>query len=384
VSSTIHSHPKEPPVTPPAADAPTAGEQPRAEEPEEVVDADVVDEPAEDAGAELVVRESQAALTSARIIQGETPGEVIEKATQIANAMKHLVEAQGFAVDVGGRKPHLEIGAWQALGVLLGALGGEALHAEVVYSRPLPEKTVYHVHEIKKKWGGPKGQRQVVETTELDYDVEGYDWEAEVEVKTAAGVVVGREEGMVSRTESSWAKKPDPALKSMASTRAASRAYRASLGWVVAIAGYNPTPAEEMPVPPAAKVLPFGMAAPDPQLATSRQAIAYLLDPVGGSVKPGDEPVQFALDEIAKITEKAANEAGFAKYLPAVALGAVVRVARAAKNRRPPGASDGAAPAQQAPAHATPTAEPGVGDPAGETEEDKREREAAERIADEA
>jgi hypothetical protein len=341
-----------------AAQAPTAEQSPPAED---ITDAEVVEE--EEPGQDLIVQESQSSLVSARIIQGATPAEVIEKATQIANAMKHLVEAQGFAVNMGGKKPHLEIAAWQSLGVLLGALGGEALHPEVIYSRPIGEKTTYHVHQVAKKWGGTKGARVVTETIESDYDVEGQDWESCVEVKTAAGVVVGREEGMCSRSELQWMQKPDPAVKSMASTRAASRAFRASLGWVVAIAGYNPTPAEEMPqpaaAPPAMAAPKWGRAAKPEQVEQARNALAYLL-----GCQPADNPVGFVLNLI----EEGSAEKKEDRYLPHYALRTLVLAAKVIRDRRTQGD----------------TSTPGDGDPAGETEDERAEREMAERIAAEA
>lgn len=187
------------------------------------------------------------------IIRADEPADVIAKATKIADALKDLIEAQNLAVNVGGRRKHVEVGGWQALGSMLGALGGQPLHAETLWTRPVagddgrPRVTTYHVHEVRKKWGGPRGQRQVVETTEVDYDADGLDWEARVEIRTPEGVVVGSADAMCSRAESTWMNRPDPAVRSMAETRAESRAYRRAVGWIVNIAGYNPTPAEEMP-----------------------------------------------------------------------------------------------------------------------------------------
>src|SRR5262249_27437128 len=46
--------------------------------------------------------------------------------------------------------------------------------------------------------------------------------------------------------EQNWAKKPLFQLRSMAQTRACAKAMRNVLAWVVVLAGYAPTPAEEM------------------------------------------------------------------------------------------------------------------------------------------
>ena len=48
------------------------------------------------------------------------------------------------------------------------------------------------------------------------------------------------------RSEKSWAGRDDFALRSMAQTRATSKALRMPLGFVVTLAGYLATPAEEM------------------------------------------------------------------------------------------------------------------------------------------
>jgi len=249
-----------------------------------IQDAEVVPDP-DEPSTELEVH-SHGALVSGRVVTGATADEVIAHATEIANSLDRLVKAQGFAVAMGGRKPHLEIGAWQALGALTGALGGEALHAETIPGsvKPVGEKTTYHV--LEKKYSGPKGSR--VLEKEIEYDVEGQDWEATVEVKTAGGVVIGRASGMCSRAEHQWMPKPDPMLRSQAETRAASRAFRAALGWIVAIAGYNPTPAEEMPAQPA---LEYGVAASAEQLGQAYRAMAFMLN-----LPAGDERARKAVD----------------------------------------------------------------------------------------
>ena len=52
---------------------------------------------------------------------------------------------------------------------------------------------------------------------------------------------------MCSRGERTWAKRDDYALRSMAQTRAISKAMRGPLGFVMTLAGFEATPLEEMP-----------------------------------------------------------------------------------------------------------------------------------------
>src|SRR5262249_12674617 len=76
---------------------------------------------------------------------------------------------------------------------------------------------------------------------------DGSGWEARVEARTLDGRVVGAAESMCSRSESTWARRDEYALRSMAQTRAISRALRAPLGQIVTLAGYEPAGAEEIP-----------------------------------------------------------------------------------------------------------------------------------------
>jgi len=52
--------------------------------------------------------------------------------------------------------------------------------------------------------------------------------------------------GLCASAEPNWANKPEFQLMSMAQTRAAGKVLRLLLGWIVTLAGYEPTPAEEM------------------------------------------------------------------------------------------------------------------------------------------
>lgn len=61
-----------------------------------------------------------------------------------------------------------------------------------------------------------------------------------------AGHIISAAEASCFRTESLWFDKPSFQIKSMAQTRAAAKALRNVLAWVVVLAGYKPCPAEEM------------------------------------------------------------------------------------------------------------------------------------------
>jgi len=60
--------------------------------------------------------------------------------------------------------------------------------------------------------------------------------------------------GICASDEPNWRGRPEFQLASMAQTRAAGKVLRLLLGWVMTLAGYEPTPAEEMthdPTPPS-------------------------------------------------------------------------------------------------------------------------------------
>ena len=132
------------------------------------------------------------------------PAEVIAKATAVASALKDVLKRQGLISNIQGKEyPKCE--AWTLLGTILGVFPVLA-------------------------W-----------TKDLE---NGY--EARVEARTKDGAVVGAAEAICTRAERNWNNRDDFALKSMAQTRATAKALRMPLGFVMTLAGYQPTPAEEM------------------------------------------------------------------------------------------------------------------------------------------
>jgi hypothetical protein len=60
------------------------------------------------------------------------------------------------------------------------------------------------------------------------------------------GNIISSAEASCSREEKAWANKPTFQIKSMSQTRAMAKCLRSVFGWVVVLAGYKPTPAEEI------------------------------------------------------------------------------------------------------------------------------------------
>lgn len=135
---------------------------------------------------------------------GAEPTAVVAKATAVADALKAVIVKQGLVSNISGKEyPKCE--AWTLLGTMLG------IFPVLSWTRPVD--------------GG---------------------WEARVEAKTLTGVIVGAAEAQCLRKERNWSSRDDFALRSMAQTRATAKCLRMPLGFVMSLAGFEATPAEEM------------------------------------------------------------------------------------------------------------------------------------------
>lgn len=161
---------------------------------------------------EIVV--SREASISLGAIQANGPAAVIEQASAIARALADIIDRRGLYSVIGGRR-YVRVEGWTTLGAMLGVLPRE------VETRPIDN-----------------GYESVVEL-----------------VRTSDGAVIGRGSAICTRDEPNWGNRPDYALRSMAITRATGKAFRLAFSWIVTLAGYEPTPAEEM-----------DFAAPEPQV----------------------------------------------------------------------------------------------------------------------
>jgi hypothetical protein len=163
---------------------------------------------------------------SATLFGTSDPAGALAQMTQVAKTLEKVVRDQRLIVSIG-QSEHVRVEGWTFLGSLLGVF------PIVTWTRPV-----------------------------LDENGETIGWEARVEARTRAGELVGAAEAQCLRTEKSWKSRDDYALRSMAQTRAVSKALRLPLGFVMQLAGFNPTPAEEMtiegssPEPSAAAAAP--------------------------------------------------------------------------------------------------------------------------------
>jgi hypothetical protein len=149
----------------------------------------------------------------------DDPAAVVRAAQYAAQPLAAVVRDQHLSVKIG-QGEHVKVEGWTLLGSMLGVF-----------------PVIVWTHKLENGW------------------------EARVEARTRGGEVVGAAESMCDRNEARWKDADEYAIRSMAQTRATSKALRAPLGFVMKLAGYDPTPAEEMPRKPRkragqAKVLP--------------------------------------------------------------------------------------------------------------------------------
>ena len=200
----------------------------------------------------------QESLVTIDLVTRRDPAVVLEEARKAAIAIKSVIDAKPDKVMMNGQT-YLEFEDWQTLGRFYG------LSVEIEGTKPV-------------EFGGVHG------------------WEASAVVKmVATGETISRAEAMCLNDEEKWRARPkyewqyvlkdgstqadDPGrehivweerrdgkgkapkkkkvlvgeeavpmfqLRSMAQTRAGAKAFRNVLSWVVVLAGYKPTPAEEL------------------------------------------------------------------------------------------------------------------------------------------
>jgi len=143
------------------------------------------------------------------LLDTQTPDETVAAASVYAKALAGVIEKQKLYTVISG-KQHVRVEGWQLLATMLN------LRPNVVWSRPLENG-----------------------------------WEARVEVYDREGAIRGSGEAMCTREEKRWKTAEEYAIRSMAQTRAISKAVKGPAGFVVQLAGYEATPAEEMPDEPA-------------------------------------------------------------------------------------------------------------------------------------
>ena len=198
--------------------------------------------------------------------QNIDPSDVLIKGIEQANKLKKVIEEQGLARHFGGSSKHVDLEGWQI-------------------AAAFDQASCKIVHE---------SVRPVVVRGEI------VGFKAYAEVYDKHGKVVSAQEGYCMRSEPNWARKPDFALIGMAQTRAQSRALRGRYAWIMKIAGYESTPAEEME-----GVDESEMFAPEPTSRPQQAQQTSFKDsqpqrPIGGPGRPASDKQKNMIRAISK------------------------------------------------------------------------------------
>ncbi len=140
------------------------------------------------------------------ILKAETAATLVQGATEMAKQLAGVIEQCRLYNHIQGRR-FVRVEGWTTLAAMMGVTAREVGIAEQ----------------------------------------EDGSFEATVElVRHKDGQVISRASALCGADEPTWAGRPKYARRSMASTRATGKACRLAFSWVMSLAGYEATPAEEM------------------------------------------------------------------------------------------------------------------------------------------
>lgn len=208
--------------------------------------------------------------SAALVLMENPPAAVLAEAQQAAQALQQVIASKPKKVIMGGEQ-YLEFEDWQTLGRFYGITAKEDGDPEYVEFGPtagfkasavalfrgeiLSRATAYCLNDEEKWSSRPKYEWAYVKASGQN-----------LECACAAGACDRHSVADPGRDELIWVSNPDTGknrplkekvlsgeervplfqLSSMAQTRACAKALRNVLSWVVVMAGYRPTPAEEL------------------------------------------------------------------------------------------------------------------------------------------
>jgi len=142
------------------------------------------------------------------------PAQLVEFASDAAKHLKDIVTKTHSSIMLG-KSEHLKFEAWQTIAKFYGST------VTVDWTKPILMQNEGHLEEV-------------------------FGYEAKASVLDKDGKILSSAESGCFKDEDNWRNKPSFQLRSMAQTRACAKALRNVYAWVVVLAGYTPTPAEEM------------------------------------------------------------------------------------------------------------------------------------------
>lgn len=219
-------------------------------------------------GTELSIREEQVPV-GLSLIDGPDPATAVAYARQVSGVIASVLEEGSGFVTIQNKR-HITIEGWQTLAAMTGHT------VEVEWSRIVPGLA------------DPKG-------------IEA--WEARAVVRDQTGRVVAAGESMADPNEpgagSKWARGGNFSVRSMAQTRAMSRALSSRMRYIVQLAGFSGTPAEEIGEEREEQRRPTAPAWQERQVEVERRAAAL------GIVDPGEFFGSLGVDHPRKLANAA-------------------------------------------------------------------------------
>lgn len=162
-------------------------------------------------GTELSIREEQVPV-GLSLIDGPDPATAVAYARQVSGVIASVLEEGSGFVTIQNKR-HITIEGWQTLAAMTG-------------------------HTVEVEWSRP------VEAIEPVNGIHA--WEARAVVRDQSDRVVAGSTSMASPAERAPWTKAEFSVRSMSETRASSRALASRMRFIVTLAGFHGTPAEEM------------------------------------------------------------------------------------------------------------------------------------------
>lgn len=144
------------------------------------------------------------AMVALGTLQAATPGALVAQASAMATALSQVIESQKLYNTIQGKR-HVRVEGWTTLATMLGVLPREV--------------------SVTEEWG------VYTATVEL--------------VRMSDGAILSRASAECG-DETPWCDRPRYARRSMAITRGTGKVCRLAFSWIMALAGYEACPSEEM------------------------------------------------------------------------------------------------------------------------------------------
>jgi len=199
------------------------------------------------------------AIAPSKGLERVDPEKEIEYASRCARVLKKIVDMAGLSKKLGGEKEYLEFEGWQTVSKFYGAGAKVEWTKEIIdgegniigyNSRAVVIQNGEEIGAAEARCGRDETKWNTRPKYEYHYIVKGSGLSKE---KPGSDKIVWEKDAKTGKSfpkkkkvEAGFELVPLYQLESMSQTRAMAKALRSRFSWVVVLAGYSPTPAEEM------------------------------------------------------------------------------------------------------------------------------------------